>query len=406
MFSKRDKERSSEWAQLAQTLGLQANRALETFDGRASLRRCEARLGGVVRSDIGTAHVLRGMRNGRTFTLTQYITSTKLSEVIEANSDGDESGSWWTSVIVPIDPPLNMGLHIAKSRPLQTFFQGDDQRVGHEVADKALRIESLDAGKLRSLFAPRTDEDAAFLTALAKAAADHLIVTDSKVHFKLPGRVSHVPRVLRFLDVACWFRDQIEARFPRMIVQPHERATQQVWQQVATSAGLAFDPTRMKIHGALQGIPLEIVADYSAATVHTAVSIQWPRALNLEVELYKNADRNDLAERGFIRAVEVMYTANISRLPVVTIGDKTFDATFVTTGTVEAGRTLLQPPLLRQNLVAIAASSEAVFLTQHGLSWFVKAPIAGATQLASHLQMAVQTAQVLFPPEAKAGYRQ
>ena len=412
MFSKHNKHKSAEWALLANTLGLQAYRTFEPFNERASFRRLEAQLGGVVHSDIESAHVLRGVRNGRTFALTQYRTHGDLSLILEGNSDQDKSGSWWTAVVVPIDPPLNLGLHIAKSRPLQSVFQGEDQRLGHEVADKALRVESLDASKLRSLFAPRSAEDEIFLTALTKGGADNLIVTDSKVHFRLPGRVSHPGRLLRFLEAAFWFRDQIEARWPRMIVQPHERATQQGWHQVAAAAGLEFDPARMKIHGVLQGIPLEIVGDYSVATVHTMVSLRWPRPLKHEVELSKFAsDRNDLplgsTARTLTRALDHLgTTVMVGQQQVATIGDRMFDDTFVTRGTCEAAQELFSPPQLRQNLVAIAASSEAIFLTQHGLSWFVKAPIAGATQLASHLQMAVQTAQVLFPPEAKAGYRQ
>ncbi len=410
MTTNRNKQRSAEWAQLGSTLGLQAYRALETFNERASFRRSEARLGAQVHSNIKSAHVLRGTRNGRTFALTQFLTMANLAHIFEGDSDGDESGSWWTAVVVPLDPPLNLGLHISKSRPLQSVFQGEDQRLGHEVADKALRVESLDAGKLRSLFAPRTAEDELFLTALAKGGADNLVVTDSKVHFKLPGRVSHAGRLLRFLEAAFWFRDQIEARFPRMIVQPHERANQQVWHQVAASAGLDFDPARMKIHGVLQGIPLEIVGDYSAATVHTAISLRWPRPLNYEVELTKFAsDRTDLplgsTARTLTRALDHLgTTVMVGQQQVATIGDRMFDDTFVIRGTCEAAQALFNPPQLRQNLVAIAASSEAVFLTQHGLSWFVKAPIAGANQLNSHLQMAGQTAQILFP-EAKAGYR-
>jgi hypothetical protein len=167
----------------------------------------------------------------------------------------------------------------------------------------------------------------------------------------------------------------------------------------------------MKLHGSLQGIPLEIVADYSVATVHTVVSVQWPRALNHPVELSKfGSDRDDLplgsTARTLTRALDHLGTTVMLGQQIATIGDRMFDDTFITRGTCEAAQALFNPPLLRQNLVAIAASSEAVFFTQHGLSWFVKAPIAGATQLASHLQMAVQTAQILFPPGTNASYRQ
>jgi hypothetical protein len=88
----------------------------------------------------------------------------------------------------------------------------------------------------------------------------------------------------------------------------------------------------------------------------------------------------------------------------VVVGDRVFDELFVIRGRREVAQALLAPPLLRQNLVAMATRSEAVYLTPYALSWFVKAPLPQASELAEHVRVTVQTAHVLFPPRP-ASYR-
>ena len=368
-----------------------------------SFRQNLARIGASEHGNLDSRHVLRGVRNGHAFMLWQYSTEAKLSEVFEADAEGDENVVWWTAVVMPLEPPLGFGLHLAKARGGSSFLAGEDQRVGYSPADDKLWIQSLDLMKLRSLLEPRSEEDFVFLNALSKGAADNLIVSDSMLQFKLVGRVAHAARLVRFLDAASWFRTQIEARTPRMIVQPHEAALRQEWQRAASSLGLAFEPAAMRTHGTVEGIPLEIAVDASPMRLQTAVTVTWPKPLADVVELSKLPPAPDgHQEIALGRALHRLTHGMLNE--DVRIGDSTFDDVFVIRGSVEAARALLAPPLFRQNLVAIAARSEAVYLTPYGLSWFVKAPLANANDIAGHVQMAVQTAQVRFPTR-NPGYR-
>jgi hypothetical protein len=396
-------KKAAEWTGLARTTGLTASRTLEGFGEDDSFRQNQARIGGVEHGALDSTHVLRGMRNGHAFMLWQYSTEPKLSEIFEGDPEGSETVVWWTAVVMPLEPPLAFGLHVARARAGSNFLHGDDQRIGHGPTDDALRIQSLDSAKLRSLLSPRSDDDAQFLAALCRGAADQLVVTDSMLRFRLVGRVSHAARLMRFVDAASWFRAQLEARIPRVVVQPYEVALRQEWQRAATTVGLTFEPGPMRLRGIVEGIPLEIAVDSAPMRLRTAITVTWPQPLAAAVEVSKLPPAPGGHQDSAMGRALHRWTYGLVHEDVV-VGDRVFDDVFVIRGAREAARALLAPPLLRQNLVAIATRSEAVYLTPYGLSWFVKAPLAQASDLAGHVKMAVQTAHTLFPPR-NASYR-
>lgn len=396
----RTSKKSLEWTQLAQQLGLAAYRTLEPFGEDDSFQQNEARLGDMEPGPLDSRHALRGTRHGSSFLLWQYTTAD-LALADSRKYENNHEVQWWTTVAVPLDPPLGFGLHLAKTRFLDSFREAD-QQLGFALADKALRIRSLDQRKLQSLLSPRNAADVEFLTALSKGAADNLIVTDSMVRFRLPGRVAHAERLDRFIAAAAWFRMQIEARIPNMVVVPSEQMLRHQWHELATVHRLTFDPARMRLHGTLEGIPVQLALVSGPMRLQASVSVSWPKPLPVPLEVSKailppDAHRDIVLGRALHRVMMEIVNADLK------IGDPVFDDTFFIQGESEAARTLLGPPLLRKNLVAIAGRSESVYFTRHGLSWFMNAPLANH-ELAEHLRLAVQTAHVYFPP-AGGGYR-
>ncbi|NUO53187.1 MAG: hypothetical protein HOV80_30435 [Polyangiaceae bacterium] len=393
---------NSAWAALATALNLRAHLACSDYYDGDGFRQ--------VRSRLGMAAVapklddyLWGAHEGAEVILASYKETAKLSDFGVNTSDGVAR---FVAVLVALDPPLFMGTRVSREGMLSNMFGGSDVQLGVPEIDRALRLTSLDADKLRALLAPASAQDQAFLGKLSGLAGGGLYVTDSFVGYRLPGSQHDPAMVGACIANAVWVRNELAARAARVPKRPHEVALAESWAGVARAASLAFDEARFSLQGVVDGVALEIALSPTAGAPMTSVSVRWPRPIGVQLRLSKfdpakGADKE--AGEGAHRVLFQFLTDVIAQ--DIRVGDPKFDDAFLVQGFPEDHvRSALSSPSLRDAMVRIAKVATEVSMTDQGITWFIQGQ-AKAAELDEHIRMAVHTAGALFPALDGPAYR-
>lgn len=393
---------NSAWAALASALNLRAHLACSDYYDGDGFRQLRARLGmAAVAPKLDD--YLWGSHEGAEVILASYMETAKLSDFGVNTSDGKAR---FVAVLVALDPPLFMGTRVSREGLLTNMFGGSDVTLGVPEIDRALRLTSLDADKLRALLAPASPQDQAFLGRLAGLVGGGLYFTDSFVGYRLPG-VQHDPRMVgACIANAVWVRNELAARASRVPRRPHEVALAESWAGVARAASLAFDEARFSLQGVVDGVALEIALAPTAGAPMTSVGVRCPRPIGVQLRLSKfdpskGADKE--AGEGAHRVLFQFLTDVIAQ--DIRVGDPKFDDAFLVQGFPEDHvRSALSSPALRDAMVRISKVATEVSMTDQGITWFIKGQ-ANAAELDQHIRMAVHTAGALFPALDGPAYR-
>jgi hypothetical protein len=395
-------EINSAWAALGAALNLRAHLACADYYDGDGFRQVRSRLGMAAVSPKLDDY-LWGSHEGADVILASYMETAKLSDFGVNTSRGKAR---FVAVLVDLDPPLFMGARVAREGMLSNVFGGSDVQLGVPEIDRALRLTSLDAEKLRALLAPAGPDDQAFLAKLSGLAAGGLYFTDSFVGYRLPG-IEHQPAMVgACIANAVWVRRELAKRVARVPRRPHEAALAASWAAFAAKTALAFDEARFSLQGVVEGVAVEIALAATAGAPMTSVSVRWPRPIGVQLRLAKfdpsKGGDPELAE-GSHRVLFQFFTDVLAQ--DIRVGDPKFDDAFHVQGFPEEHvRSALSSAGLRDAMVRIAKVATEVSMTDQGLTWFIRGQ-ANAADLDQHLRMAVHTASALFPALDGPAYR-
>lgn len=359
----------SDWLLLSRALGFAPHAPVAGYGSLASFRQLKRAMGPPA-SGADFSHWLYGTHKGREGLITHYSTGS------------GRNRSHWTAVVARVDPPLFLGVHIAREMLFSDLFGGSDVVLGLPAFDAELRLGALDPGRLRELLVPHDPGGLPLLQALVRTTRDGLQVSDSTAVWQLSGLVTDIARVARALDEASWIAAELSRRRAEMQPTPAERAVQGEWRAFADSANLAFDPLRMKITGELRGARVEVALETNGGRVQTAVTVRWPRSLGVALRVRKAHGLAFLSE---------LFGGDIKT------GDALFDDMFHVQGHPELWvRQALASAGLRNTLRSVAAHASEVTMDHEGAFWLWPAPAVRAADLEAHVSTAQRATEAIF----------
>ena len=271
----------------------------------------------------------------------------------------------YTGVVVRVDPPLFLGLQLGRHAWIR-LFEEPDIELGSPRIDAALRVTGANAAQVRAFFDLRDASVGPLLDRVTRLEGlPEFWVTDSTVGIAAAG--NHVDRVtlVTWLDRAVEVAEALVRRGQQVPRLPAEMAQQAEWQRFADAAGFDFDANRMKLTGKQR--PLEIALEHDGGQLKTAVTLAFPRAIDVGFSVRRTATLSFL---------QGLFSQDIQ------VGTPAFDDQYVVTGFPEPRiRELLRRPKVLATLIYLAGRTMEVQMN-HGQLFF---RLAGASPTAAHL---------------------
>lgn len=373
MFTFREPQ---EWWALGGELGLRPHGPTAGFGPYASFRQLERSLGPPAPPPAHWSHWLHGVYRGRPVLVINY----------ESGSGSNRSTE--TVAVAQIDPPLFLGVSIAREGFLSDLFGGTDVQLGDPVLDAELRLGAFDGARLAEFLRPNP-ANASLLHALVRGVRTGMHVTDSTVVFSMRGLVSDRRSIATSLDEAIGVAAHLAARRASFPLTEAERLHVAEWRAYAEANGLTFDPSRMELAGKMNDTTVRIGLETNGGRMHTSVTVTWPQAFPVSLRLHKKSSLSFLAS---------LFTDEI------VTGDLAFDDRFSIQGSPEASvRALFASAELRGSLVRLAPYASEVTMNGAGCFWLWPGAVVAGAHLDEHVKLALRMSHALFGSARAAG---
>lgn len=301
-----------------------------------------------------------------------------------------------TMVMAEIDPPLFSGLKMV-TKPSARFghpeaaqlFSLSDARLGRRYWTIAH-----DRARVDAVFAPATDLDPLVGAMLDVPPGTGIALHDGVVEVFATAAPS-VLAVKVLAQRAAVIARAVSARAAALPPRASDDPLRDEWSRAASARGLAFDPRRFQISGAIRGIELEALVETGHGGLATSVRVKLRRALGCGLSLRRAFETEQPGVLNFVWKIP----GN------VTIGDRAFDRAFVVDAlSRDAAREALSRPGVSSALVAlhdvalqVLVHDEEVFAADDGCR--------GAAELLALLDRAVAAADALSPSLGAGAYR-
>lgn len=332
-----------QWRASAQALGLslrkQTWRSHIADNFGAMMRSLGASVGP---SDTARGSWMVGMRNG----------AHVVVDISWPSSDGTAVKARrritpTTDIVVAIDPPLLLGLHV-RSVSFVEMIGG-----GHGELDGKFATTAFMRERAAELLAPW----AATLLGL-RNHADEVVVTDNVVHVGFRGRFFEASSLGHSIDSVIQTARGLAAQRASM-PDIEEELPYAEWEAFAGAMELAFDSARMKIEGEQNGVAVELRFCTAKGKPYVAARARLPRPLGLGLRI--GAQTADDGATVFFP--EGRFAVD-SETVDIEIGDPKFDETFVIEASDEnRARALLASPAIRHTALDIVRAGGDIVIT-------------------------------------------
>lgn len=379
--NKKKPMRESAWAVLARQLQLGAYESYFAYEERRSFRWYQRALGPWAFEGVSARHWLYGSWEGRPVLIVQYETGSS-----------SRDRKQWVDFIVPIDPPLLLGLSLERHSVFSRALTPARARLPAEF-ERAVHITGGAEQRVEQLLAPQNqDADLRFLSALAAAVEDGLWVNDDTVtvHKRLGWTESAVSLedALPCLECATSAAQQLGKRRERVTRTEAEKRRQVEWQSCADAFRLQFDETRMVISGTTDGFTIEVGLENHENELQTAIELRWPEPLGVPALLVRSAP-SGLLQRWLADDLKT--------------GNPDFDAAFRVSGAPPSRvQDWFGNPKLASKLLAVdveTGHNGSLLLTDRRVSWVAPQELRTADELGLHLRAAFKIGSWLCPRE-------
>lgn len=278
----------------------------------------------------------------------------------------------YTGVVVRVDPPLFLGLQVGRHGWIR-LFEEPDIELGSARIDAALRVTGANAARVRAFFDLHDASVEPLLDGVMRLEGlPELWLTDSTVGVAAAGNQVDRVTLVTWLDRAVEVAEALARRGRQLPKSPGEMAQQAEWQRFADAAGFDFDADRMKLTGKQR--PMEIALEHDGAQLKTAVTLAFPRAIDVGFAVRRTATLSFL---------QGLFSQDIQ------VGNPAFDDHYIVTGFPEPRiRELLRRPKVLATLIYLAGRTMEVQMN-HAQLFF---RLAGASPTASHLAQLTELA--------------
>ena len=287
-----------------------------------------------------------GMRNGAHVVVDISWPSSEGTAV-----KGRKRSTPTTDIVVAIDPPLLLGLHVRSVSFVEMIGGGHGELEGKFATSAFMRERG---AKLLEPFAPT-------LLAL-RNHADEVVVTDNVVHVGFRGRFFEASSLGHSIDSVIQTARGLAAQRVSM-PDIEEELPYAEWEAFATTLDLTFDSTRMKIEGEQNGVAVELRFCTANGKPYVAARARLPRSLGLGLRI--GAQSADDGATVFFDDDTVD----------IEIGDPKFDETFVIEASDEGrARALLASPAIRHAALDIVRAGGDIVITDTSVAISLRDP--------------------------------
>lgn len=307
---------------------------------------------------------------------------------IEARGSG-KSRTYWTVVVAPLRPQLDLGL-LARHEGLlakagESLLGIEDVKTGDSVFDSAFWLGGDETARVAALLSP---ELRAGLVE-AQRTERSIAMNDSGVRIDHRGMVSSeqwlrwaletVPELARG---AQWARAAVPVASPLAHQLP-------LWESFARAQGLQLLATPLVMWGRLEGLEVDVYAARVARLSYVLeVLARYPQPLGIDLTV-----RPPQAFDGLAAFFGGQY---------ISLGDREFDARFVVKSSQPELAAQALVPQLRQAVLALAARGLLVTVRDDGVA--IRTPGFPATPLETlaDVRAAVTVAQLVYDAALQA----
>lgn len=338
---------------MAEAFGMQPFEPTAGFARGMGFRQLKRTLGVPVTRGVDFKHWLYGAYRGAEAAILTFEEGSGSSTVS------------YTGVVVRVDPPLFLGLQLGRHGWIR-IFEEPDIEIGSPRIDAALRVTGANPARVRAFFDLREPSVAPLLERVMRLESlPELWVTDSTVGVAASGNQVDRPTLSSWLDHARDVAEALARRGEQLPKAPAESAQDAEWQRFADAAGFDFDPRRMKLTGKQR--QLEIALEHDGAQVKTAVTLAFPRAIDVGFAVRRTSTPSFL---------QGLFSQDIQ------VGNAAFDDHYVVTGFPEARiRDVLRRPKVLAALSYLAGRTMEVQMN-HAQLFF---RLAGSSPTVAHL---------------------
>ncbi len=348
------------WVAVAEAFQLQPFEPVAGFARGMGFRQLKRTLGVPVTRGVELKHWLYGAYRGAEAAILTFEEGSGSSTVS------------YTGVVVRVDPPLFLGLSLGRHGWIR-LFEEPDIELGSPRIDAALRVTGANAERVRAFFDLRDPSVGPLIDRVMQLEAlPELWVTDSTVGVAGSGNVVELRLLASWLGRATELAEALVRRGQQFAATPGERAQQAEWQCFADEAGFHFDARRMKLTA--KSRPLEIALEHDGCQLMTAVTLAFPRAIDVGFAVRRTAAPSFL---------QGLFSQDIQ------VGDPAFDDRYIVTGFPEPRiRDLLRRPRLLAALGYLAGRTMEVQMN-HAQLFF---RLAGSSPTTAHLTQLTELA--------------
>jgi hypothetical protein len=364
------------WAKLSHVLGLVPYERTASYSHGASFKQVKRSLAAPRTNQPSFAHYLYGVRNGVELVVRTY------------DEGSGSSQTTYTGVLARIDPPLFLGLGIARRGAIERLFKTPTMVLSNETA-AALNVTGFDEARIRELFANDDPSSAQVLAELVNLSQWEMRISDSVVSLAEQGTITDVGKITWFAENASRLARWLSVRRMRLAASPSELAQQAEWRAFAEERHLSLDVARMQLTGEVSGSAMEIALETDGQDVVTAVTARF----RSEVPVGFTVQRTGLPS--FLQGV---FNQDIN------IGHRAFDELYRVTGYPEPHvRALLAKPELLDLLVRLAPVGRELQLNHGGIFYRIPGSSPRASDLWHHAEALRIASEAFFGAARELG---